>query len=380
MKITKVDAVEVVVPTHAGRVNSPEFGRVIFDETPKLIFELHTDARFSGLGEGPRGWGEAGLRSAVACLKDREIESLCFQEPPLTDLSRDDLFGHENPQRPHRLLERSFNTYEQLGVHAALLDLMGKRTGLPISTLLGGKYRDHVAVDMWMGRMTPADSARVCSDAKRQGYRGAKFKCALEDDNVERAAAIRDACGEDFKLTLDPNGRFYRYGEAMPMLRRLAAVGNIGCVEDPFPKGDLASYRTLRRHGLFPVALHLGYDAPLIEAVRRHACDFVNLSATPWDVRRAGEVCWAAGIPTWHGSGVDLGVIEALFLHVAAATKSMSRPSDLFGRTIREHNLITDPLQPQAGAVAVPSGAGLGVELDRDALDRYTTRRFSVEL
>ena len=353
---------------------------MIFDETPKLIYEVHTDEGLVGLGEGPRGWGEAGLRAAVACLKDRAIATICLQEPPLYDLSRDDMLGHPNPKRPHRPLERSFNVYDQLGVHAALLDLMGKKTNLPVCALMGGAYRDRVAVDTWMGRMTPDDSARVCRAAQQQGYRGAKCKCALEDDNVERAAAIRDACGADFKLTFDPNGRFYRYGEAMPTLRKLAEVGNIGCVEDPFPKGDLEAFVMLRRHGLFPVALHLGYDALLIEAIRRGACDFVNLSATPFDVRRGGDACWAAGIATWHGSGVDLGIIEALFLHTAAATKSMTRPSDLFGRTIREHNLITNPLQPADGFITVPTGPGLGVELDRDASDRYTTRQFSIDL
>ena len=380
MRITRVEAWEVVVPTRPGRVNSDEFGPAIFDRTPKLIFEVHTDDGLIGLGEGPRGWSEAALRGAMACLKGRSIESINLQEPPLTDLSQDDILAHENPHRPHRPLERSFNRYDQLGVHAALLDLVGKKLNVPVSTLLGGAYRDRVAVDTWMGRMTPEQSAEACAEAQRNGYRGAKFKCALEDDNVERCQAIRDACGDGFKLTLDPNHRFYRYGEALPTLRLLAAVGNVGCVEDPFPKGDLKSYRMLRGLGLFPVALHLGYDALLIDAIRRGACDYVNLSATPFDVRRGGDVCWAAGVATWHGSGVDLGVIEALFLHVAAATKSMSRPSDLFGRTIREHNLITNPLQPHDGAIDVPAGAGLGVELDRDALERFARRRFSFEV
>ena len=380
MKITHVTAFEVVVPVRQGRVTSEEFGPAIFDQTSKLIFEVQTDDGVAGLGETPRGVSEAALRATLACLKDRPIESLCLQEPPLVDLSRDDLLGHHNPRRPHRPLERSFNRYDDIGVHAALLDVMGKKLSLPVSALLGGAYRDRVAVDTWMGRMTPPDSARICRDAKQQGYRGAKFKCALEDDNVERAQAICDACGGDFTLTLDPNHRFYRYGEAMPMLRRLAQVGNVGCVEDPFPKGDLAPYVMLRAHGLFPVALHLGYDALLIEAIRRGACDYVNLSATPFDARRAGDVCWAAGLATWHGSGVDLGILEALFLHVAAATKSMSRPSDLFGRTIREHNLITDALPAENGTMRVPTGAGLGVELDRDALERYTIRRFAFDV
>ncbi|HEX7010565.1 MAG TPA: mandelate racemase/muconate lactonizing enzyme family protein, partial [Phycisphaeraceae bacterium] len=281
---------------------------------------------------------------------------------------------------PHRLHERSFNNYADLGVHAMLLDLLGKRVGLPVCALLGGAYRQRVRVDYWMGRMTPEDSARVCRAAQAAGYRGVKCKCALEDDNVERAEAVRDACGPDFKITFDPNQRFYRYAEAMPMLHRLAQVGNIGCVEDPFAKGDLEPYRLLRAKGWFPVALHLSYSPVLIETIRQHACDFVNLSDLPWDVRKAGDVCWLAGLPTWHGSGVDLGVLEALYLHVCAATKSMTRPSDILGRQIRQHNLITHPMTVEDGTIAVPTGPGLGVELDRDALDRYTTRRFTIPL
>src|SRR5687768_15853492 len=112
MKITNLDVYEVVVPTRPGRVNSPEFGRVIFDEKPKFVFEAHTDDGIVGIGEGPRGWSEAALHASVACLKDRSIESICFQEPPLIDLSSDDFIGDSSISRPHRLLERSFNNYE----------------------------------------------------------------------------------------------------------------------------------------------------------------------------------------------------------------------------------------------------------------------------
>jgi muconate cycloisomerase len=265
-------------------------------------------------------------------------------------------------------------------VHTALLDLLGKQTNLPVYALFGGAYRDRIPVDTWMARMTPEASAKICAKAQQQGYHGAKMKCALEDDNVARAAAIRDACGPDFKLTFDPNQRFYRYGEAIPMLRRLAEVGNIGCVEDPFKKSDLEGYRLLRAQGLFPVAIHAGYIPLLLDAIRAEACDIFNIDGTPWDVRKAADICWLANIPTWHGSGVDLGLTEVLHLHVAAACKSMSRPSDIFGRTIRRHNLITNPLAAENGSIAVPQGPGLGVTLDRDALDRHTIRQFSIEL
>ncbi|WP_428937623.1 mandelate racemase/muconate lactonizing enzyme family protein [Fontivita pretiosa] len=377
MKLIRVDAYEVVVPARPGRVNSEEYGPPIWDMIPKLVVEFHTDDGLVGLGEGPRSSGETTLRSACAQLAGRDLRALCFQEPPLLDLSSHDMFAVANPRRPHRLLERNFNNYDHLAVHVALLDLLGKHTGLPLCALMGGAYRERVAVDTWMGRMTPQDSARICREAQALGFHGAKMKCALEDDNVARAQAIRDACGEQFKLTFDPNHRFYRFAEAAPLVRQLAAVGNLGCVEDPFPKGDLEAYRMLRQLALAPIALHLPYDSILIEAIRTHACDFVNLGGTPWDIKRGGEVCWLAGIPTWHGSGVDLGILEACYLHTAAATKSMWRPCDIFGRTIREHNLITNPMIAQDGSMPVPAGPGLGVELDRDALDRYTKRRFS---
>ncbi len=109
-------------------------------------------------------------------------------------------------------------------------------------------------------------------------------------------------------------------------------------------------------------------------------CWRVREGQYPPPPERKAQGTWLAGLPSWYGSGVDLGILEALCLHVCAATKSMTRPSDIFGRAIRQHNLITDPMTVGDGAMAVPEGLGLGVELDRAALDRYTKRRFTVNL
>jgi muconate cycloisomerase len=379
MIITKLVCHEVVVPAYEDRVHSPEYGPAIFGQGHKIIMEAHTDTQFIGLGESPRGVTEATTRACFSLLKDKPIESLCFAEPPLTDFSANDLFGHEHPHRPNRLWERSFTNYTEQGLHTIILDLMGKLTDQPLYNLMGGACRKHVAVDYWMGRMNPEDSAHVCLLAKDEGYCSVKCKCALEDDLVERAAAIAHACGTDFKITFDPNQRFYRYGEAAPMLKRLADVGNVQCVEDAFRKDDFDAYRMLRAQGWFPVAIHLGHGPMLIEAIRTQACDYVNLSDTPWHVKNAGAACWLAGLRTWHGSGIDLGITEAMMLHICAATKSMTLSSDIVGRMIRQHNIITNPLTAQNGTVAVPEGPGLGVALDRDALDKYTRRQFTIE-
>jgi len=78
-------------------------------------------------------------------------------------------------------------------------------------------------------------------------------------------------------------------------------------------------------------------------------------------------------MPFWHGSEVDLGLLEASYLHVAAASRLCTLPSDIFGRLIREHDLLTTPLEYDGdGHFLVPRGPGLGVELDEDAVERYT--------
>ena len=83
----------------------------------------------------------------------------------------------------------------------------------------------------------------------------------------------------------------------------------------------------------------------------------------------------AAGIPTWHGSGVDLGIAEAAHVHVCAASRSMTLTSDICGETLRVDDLIAEPLVIADGHVRVPEGPGLGVTLDEEAVERYRVAR-----
>ena len=73
-------------------------------------------------------------------------------------------------------------------------------------------------------------------------------------------------------------------------------------------------------------------------------------------------------------------MLESLYLHVCAVTKSMTRPSDILSRNIREHNLITNEFPVVDGTIELPDGPGLGVMLDHDAVDRYTRRKFTIEM
>src|SRR5207302_1296382 len=93
-------------------------------------------------------------------------------------------------------------------VEAAVLDLAGKRLGVPVSQLLGGACRDRVECSGWTGRRTPKDAARKAREAMERGHRVFKFKCSDTDPIRDWCARIQEACGDRIRLLLDPNQRW----------------------------------------------------------------------------------------------------------------------------------------------------------------------------
>jgi muconate cycloisomerase len=87
----------------------------------------------------------------------------------------------------------------------------------------------------------------------------------------------------------------------------------------------------------------------------------------------------AAGIDIWHGSGIDLGLLDASYVHAAACAPTCTLGSDIAGHFIREHHLLKTPLHFADGFVTLPQEPGLGVELDMDAVRRYSRYHWTVE-
>jgi muconate cycloisomerase len=267
--------------------------------------------------------------------------------------------------------------------------VVGRTRGLPLYELLGGKYRDTVDAGYWTGHRTTEDAARKAREGQKKGFGCIKFKCAHTDPVVEWCEAIREACGPDFRIILDPNQRFENLATARRLAGELAAVGNVLCLEDPIARWDLESLALLRRCISIPIALHLaipysemGYQHPtdILRALRLDACDYFNFNGGIFPVKRLATFAEAAQKPFWHGSEVDLGILEASYVHKCAACEAATLPSDIFGELVRSDDLIVEPLRFDGGKVRVPHGSGLGVELDRDALDRHRTNRWELSL
>ncbi len=362
MKIVDVKIHKLIVPMKPDTVHSPGVedplcaadpvtGRQAnFWEFPKWIIELVADDGTVGLGEPRRGDLAEPLQRHAELIIGKTLRELPVGNLPL----------------PHGDDYESYIIYEAFEM--AWLDLLGKHLGVPVWHLLGGKRVDRVPIDYWMGRATPEDTARRTQRAVELGLRGVKMKCKLGDPIAERVRAVRDVAS-DFSIVLDPNERFDSPEGALEVSRSLAGF-NLVTFESPVPQDRLDWYVQLRKEIPQPIALHLTCLGDLIAALRVDAADYYNLLGPLKEFTEWAKLAQAAGCPTWRGTGMDLGVRDASSVHAAAAA-GCGLASDIVGHLMRENDLIVDPLRIEDGGLIVPDAPGLGVELDREALERY---------
>jgi len=320
-----------------------DIGRV-----PKVIVRILSDEGLVGVGETYRGVSEKTL-----------------QEQASTFIGMDPLDSNlQEPRVPADLM----HVFEH-----AIIDLVGKGLKIPAHKLLGGAYRREVPVSAWSphhGPKNPDKTAAIAEQAAEMGYKVIKLK-ARPWDIVETVKAIEKAVGSDMGIVCDPNTLFEHPSTAVKLARKLERY-NIVCFEDPVPKNNLHWYALMRRKIDIPIALHIR-GADIINAVKMEACDFINTGGSMYEFKKNSAVAELAGIPVWHGAGVDLGILEASYLHACAATKNATLTSDIFSEFCRVDDLLVDPIEIKNGIAKVPTKPGLGVEIDDKALEKYRT-------
>ena len=375
MELTSVDVWTVVVPVMPERVNSPEWqAEIVFDKTPVCLIRLNTNTELYGIGECQRGHTIEDVRAGAVLLLGRDPEKLALQS----------IFQNRNGGTEETLDFGRGPAYR--GFETALFDLLGRAWGVPVHAILGGAVRDHVRADYWMGRQTPEDSKRAVEWALEHGFKGAKIKCKLEDPMVERLQAILEVGGPDFKVTVDPNQRFYTAAQTIELAHQLEPLGNVEVFEDPITKADLTDWADIHAAIHIPLALHCNWPAPLenrarvMGAITSGVVDCVNLSGGLLEFGRVASVAAAGGLNCWHGSGNDLGIADTSYVHAAAAAPSCTMASDFVGSWTREDDLLVEAIPFVDGQVPTPQKPGLGCELDLAALERYGQAHQTISL
>ena len=365
MKITSVAVWTVVVPVIEGRVHSPEYDTGAgFDVIPKHVIRVDTDTEFYGIGETGRGMPIEQVREGAQKLIGRDPETITLQNiyGPLADGTEKMLEVGVGP---------AYDAFEM-----AVFDLIGRVRERPVHALLGGAVRSRVRADYWMGHQTPEDGKKAVARALEHGFKGVKIKCRIQEPMYERLKAMCEVGGPEFKVTVDPNERFFTAEQTIELAERLAPLGNVEVFEDPIPKSDIEGYEKIHAAIPFPLAMHLSDGPGIIRALQAGAgkgvVDCVNLGGSLVGFQRNAAVAAAAGLPCWHGSGNDLGIIDTSYVHAAAAAPNCTMASDFVGSWTREDDFIVEPIEFVDGYVPTPMKPGLGCELDYDAMERYT--------
>lgn len=265
------------------------------------------------------------------------------------------------------------NHFAKTAVEIALMDGLGKRLNLPISELLGGRRRDRLEV-AWT--LASGDTATDIAEAEQmlsaRRHRIFKIKIGTREPRLDIAhvAEIKRALGDRASVRVDVNQAW----DAATATRAIPALEDAGVdlVEQPVPRHARRAMRDLVRRFVVPImadeALHGPEDAFTLAADA--AADVFAIKMSPSGgldaATRVAAIAGAAGIGIYGGTMLEGGIGTAAAAQAVATFPTLAWGTELFGPLLLTEELLREPLRYRDFELDVPTGAGLGVELDED--------------
>lgn len=330
------------------------------------LVTLHTDAGLEGRSMiyGPHGDG----RALADILHDSYWPLVAGANPD---------YSEELWQRLYARQRHLYNlTDTLLGViDVAVWDLRGQATGLPIAALLGQQTDRRPAYQTARSEFyTEEEVAQEAADVKRAGFHGYKLQLrAGPSSDIPRLQAARQAVGPEFRLMQDPNSG-YTLPEALAVGRELDRLG-YHWYEEPLPESQIEHYRHLVAALSTPIVATettplAGLPSFLSARAMTMARGDVLIKGGITGLRKAMATCELFGYNLEiHTANTPL--LDVANLHVACASRNTTmvevhHPVFRFG--LRQH-----PFEPDTeGFVHLPSGPGLGIDLDLDWMENHT--------
>ncbi|MEU8871263.1 enolase C-terminal domain-like protein [Streptomyces javensis] len=364
-RITAVEVFPVAVPfarrfvLGSGAVGTP-------DQAGSVIFvKLTTE-------DGVVGWGEQRAlpswsyetAETIAVVIKRHLAPILLELTPF-DV---ELFHTRAGRRLSPSVSNGF-PFARAAVDIALHDAAGKLAGLPVHALLGGKLRDTVPLCSAIGVGEPA----AVREHAQQSSDYTAYKVKIGGDPVADTAAITAvaevAAGKP--LWLDAN-QSYRPTALIRLMDAVRGVPHLTCVEQPVPGTDTLALRRVRDLIGLPVAIDEGsFTAQdLARTLRLDAADLVVVkickSGGLRNALKTAQVALAGGLEVLASGLTDCGIGFAAALHLFSQLE-LALPAELNGPELLA-DLYVENLDIVAATATVPSGPGLGVEVDEERI------------
>lgn len=253
------------------------------------------------------------------------------------------------------------------GLQMALWDAAGKQAGVPCHRLFGQQVRDRAPISWWCLDFSPEEWVAEARLALKLGYTSLKLKGRPWRDVLGQIEAVSAVVPPTVAIDLDFNSSLANAAAAVLFLRELERYPNVVIVETPIPQGDVAGNRQIRAQTRLPIAMHFG-SPPIMTALQEDVCDGFVIGGGASALMRQTLLSATANKPFWLQL-VGTGLTTAWTLQVGAVATHAQWPA-VTCMHIWQDDLIVDPIQVAGGYATVPDGPGLGVTLDRAAVDR----------
>lgn len=332
---------------------------------PSIIVKVSTDAGLSGFGEVcPLGsaYMDAFARGVAGGIQ--EIGgALLGQDPRQLNLL--------NERMDHAL---GGHHYVKSPLDMACWDILGQAAGLPVCTLLGGRYRDHYPPYRAIPQRNPDQMAEDVQRFRERGYRRFQLKVGgVVEDDIRRIRACADVLQEGDVLVADANTGWLSH-EAIRVANAVADRNVY--IEQPCV--TLEECLRVRRNTHLPMVLDeiIRGVEPLVEAARQGAMDVVNLKISRLGgltkAKTARDLCQHLGIAmtledSWGGD-----ITSTAIAHFAGSTRSEFYFSSTDFNSYIDLRLAEDAPVMADGQVPVPDKPGLGITVDEKALGAPT--------
>ena len=266
-------------------------------------------------------------------------------------------------------LDSQLPTYPRhlVAVEMALLDLAAKAAKSPLSTFLGGRYYETIPVLKMLGMGSPDFMAARAAQFVKQGYRFLKVKLgAGSAADLERFKAVRQAVGGAVSFTADFNGA-YDAATAIRIIDQLTPEGLI-MVEQPVAAEDIEGMAAVNKSVTPLVLADQSVNAPedVAKIANTGAANAVSIKLLKLGgfrkSRAVVRACQAAGLACHVGGTGTTKLVEAAQAHLISATPGIIVPAEIAEFEELEGDRVQG-FEVVNGAIAVPTGPGLGVSL-----------------
>ena len=328
--------------------------------------------------DGTVGWGQS------VPIQTWSYETLESASGTLRDYLAPALIGHDavDIEGAHKVMNKtiapSFSTgmpIAKAGIDLALHDIAGKLARKSLPELWGRKPIERITLSWTVNVKTLAEVDTQVEEGKKRGYKNFNIKVAPDPKfDVQLARRVRQLVPKGF-LWADANGG-YDTATALEAIPKLRDAG-VDVLEQPVAANRLSGFASARKLGALPILMDEGLvsSVELEEFIKLGLLDGAAMkpqrTAGLCDARKQVEMLEKYNL-RFLGSGLtdpDVSLAASLVLYGAYHLKY---PAALNGLQYLSGSFLKNPFHVVEGTLAVPTGPGLGVQVDEDAVRRAT--------